>query len=530
MKFMTFISFIFTSLFILFLNAFPNYYAYLKTPTNMSFSGQASWFDPWDINVYVAAINWGQGNGVLFQNTYTTITQAVVFYYPFYTILGTFFSSVSPYLLFHLASIVVGVILLVIIWQLSKIFLNSNTQSLTALFLTSLGGGVGWLFFPNLQFSDLFMTGFTFTSHFQRPHEALGIIFYLLSLVLFYLATIKKSFFLNFTSLISLIALIFFYPFYLLSYFLIAGSYSLVLFLQTQNKLSPRSEDRGFKFLSNDNKKPFLYLLINIVISVPVFLTYYFHLNSNPEFANVLSQKLSNQEIPQVILGYGILFPLLLYQLKNPQKDKRFFFLNIWFFVGFLLSFLPFGFARFYLRTLFFPAILLILLNLDLFSQKIKLSKNIILVVLLVTIPISSLYIFYKRIEETGKQNPWFYLTQAEREATNFLNNPGFQNKGVLASYTLGNYIPANTKTKVYFGHLLQTARIEEKINNLTKFYANAFTDEEAKEFLSNANIQHIYWGKEEQEITFKYSQEKGLKYTFLKPAFQKDKIVIFSY
>ncbi len=46
--------------FAVFVNLFPNYYAYVNTPSGYIFSGQASWFDPWDINIYVTAIKWGQ--------------------------------------------------------------------------------------------------------------------------------------------------------------------------------------------------------------------------------------------------------------------------------------------------------------------------------------------------------------------------------------------------------------------------------------------------------------------------------------
>lgn len=48
---------LFTIIFaIIFINQFPDYYALTKTPKGFFYSGQASWFDPWDINVYTAAI------------------------------------------------------------------------------------------------------------------------------------------------------------------------------------------------------------------------------------------------------------------------------------------------------------------------------------------------------------------------------------------------------------------------------------------------------------------------------------------
>lgn len=503
------IIFLAISIFVVFLNVFPNYYAYLQTPKEMIFSGQASWFDPWDINLYVSVINWGQNHGILLSNTYTTIENSPIMLYPLYTILGSIFKSISPFLFFHLLSIIFGFLLMLVLWQTIKIFIVSNKIQFIALFLISLGGGIGWLFFPNISSSDLYMTGFTFQSHFQRPHEALGIIFYLLSLAGFYIVATKPSYFLNLFSLIPLILLIFFYPFYLLSYGLICGFYGLYLLLHNQ-------------------KKPILMLLINLFWASIILIFYYQHLQTNLQFTGILNQKLTNQNLMELILGWGILLLLIILQLKNPNKDTKFYFLNFWFFISLFLSFLPFGFARFYLRTLFFPIIILILLNISYLSKLIHLSQRIILMSLILIVPISSFFIAYKRLDETSKNNPWIYLSKDEDEALNFLNENG-KNKGVLSGYTLGNILPAKTDSRVYFGHLLQTPNSQEKINKLMRFYANILSDDEANKFLKENNISYIVWGTEEQSITISNTNKKQLKYKFLKTQFNEEDIFIYT-
>ncbi|MDO8638043.1 MAG: hypothetical protein Q7R43_00580 [Candidatus Daviesbacteria bacterium] len=491
--------FLLISFLVIFLNTFPNYYAFINTPKNMVFSGQASWFDPWDINLYVSAINWGQNHGILLSNVYTTVENKPILLYPLYTISGSIFKNTNPYLLFHLMSIFVGLLLLFILWQTIKVFLPTSKMQFIALFLISLGGGIGWVFFPNISSSDLFMTGFTFQSHFQRPHEALGIILYLLSLIGFYLVANKSSYLLNLISLISTILLVFFYPFYLLSYGLICGFYS-------------------FYLLFYNNKKPILILSINLFIAGLVLLFYYQHLQSNLQFAGILNQKLSNQNLQELILGWGILLPLIILQLKNPKKDRKFYFLNFWLFISLFLSLLPFGFARFYLRALFLPIIILILLSVPYLSKIFHIKQRIILIILIILVPISSFFIAYKRLDEATKNNQWFYISKEENEALDYLNKNAV-NQGILSSYNFGNIIPAKTNSNVYFGHLLQTPNSQEKINNLMRFFANDFSETEAQKFLIENNVNYVVWGKEEDK----------LKYQFLKTVFQDGDILVFS-
>ncbi|KKS65144.1 hypothetical protein A3A14_00170 [Candidatus Daviesbacteria bacterium RIFCSPLOWO2_01_FULL_43_38] len=500
------------SLIVLGLNAFPNYYAYINTPADKSFSGQASWFDPWDINVYVSAIKWGQQGNILLANSYTTEGHTPVLMYPIYTLSGYIFPSVPPYLSFYFLAIIFGFLLLITILGLAKIFFSRNFEILIATTLIALGGGVGWLFFPSIQSGDLFITGFTFASHFQRPHEALGIIFYLLSLIFFFKAATLKKIFFNLLSLGALLPLMLFYPYYFLSYALICGFYSLLIFLK------------------NNDKKPFIYVFINASLVIPFILIYLNHLRGSQGFSGVVSQQLNNPDIFQLVLGYGIISIFMVYQAIYLKKDKTTVFLNIWFFSSLLLSFLPFGFSRFYLRALFFPAVILSLLSLELISSKLHLSKKFLISILLVILPLSSFYMSYKRVAEVENNNHWYYLKSTEREALEFLDTKTPKGSGVLASYTMGNYIPANTNNKVYFGHLLQTPDAEEKINNIIMFYSNKFSEDDAAEFVKEAGITYIIFGPEERNITLSNSQSMDLKYKFLHPVFKNPEVIIYTF
>lgn len=496
--------FLLLSFLVIFINVYPNYYALSHTEPGFRFSGQASWFDPWDINVYVSAIRSGSTNGLLLSNSYTTTPHHPVLLYSVYTLAGSLFPSLNPFLLFHILAVLSSFIFLIVLFFLIKVFLKDIKIVFIVFFLVSLGGGLGWLFFPKIESADLFMTGFTFTSHFQRGHESLGILFYLSALVFFYLGTTRKNLFFNFLSLGSTFLMILFYPYYLLSYGLICYAYSL-------------------------KKNYYVYIIFNFLIALSFLAVYYFHLNSSLGFAGVLSQQLNTPNIISLILGYAVLLPFLIIALTKWNKDDQNFFLSSWIVLSLSLSFLPLGFARFFLRTLFLPIIMLIFLNLERITQTIRLSKQVIIVLLIFLVPLSTFYIFYRRLAEVTKKNPWYFISEEEGKALDYLDKHSPKGSGVLSYYTLGNYIPAYSSNRVYFGHYIQTPSSSGKIQNILRFYAQNYSDDDAKSLLKIENISYVIFGNEEKYITKAYTKKTTLKYPFLKPVFNNNEITILS-
>ncbi|MBU0569542.1 hypothetical protein KKB40_02050 [Patescibacteria group bacterium] len=497
------------SMLIILFFSFPTYHAYKNTPEKMVFSGQAFWFDPWDVNVYVSAIRWSQSNGLNFQNAYTTQEHKSITIYPFYTTLGILFPKINPFFLYHVSLISFSFLLLFTIYKIARKFLPKKSNALLALFLIPLGGGIGWLFFPKAILPDVGLTPFTFANSFQRPHEVLAVTFWILSHHLFYQGIVKKNIKSTVISALIFNLLIFFYPFYLLSYYLVNGIFSAI---------------QSFK---NKTRLPLLHFGAAVLITFPVGILYSLHLLSSASFESVLSPSLPTPNIVLIVFGYGILTPFLIYQLFQKKKDSISLYLIIWFFLSVLLAYLPISFAKYYLRGLFFPAIILFLKNIDEFSKqsilKRKLTKFII-----VLIPITSFLIFAFRIVMVNdSKNCWYYLSREESGAMNFLNQNTLQGSGVLSSYPIGNHLPAHTDNRVYYGHNHQTPNSKEKIENLNKFYANEYSDDEAEKFIEENNISYVWWGQDEKKIANEHGEE-NLKYPFLKLVYTNSGVMIF--
>lgn len=512
-----------------FLNLYPNYLGLKKTPENYQYSGQISWLDPWDINVYVTAIINGQEGNFLLKNRYTTIKHQASLIYPFYTLLGMAFPYANPFYLFHISTLFTGSMLFCCLYKISQYFLNLNddilsnetkTQSqvtkhhyysLLSAWVASLAGGLGWIFKHQFFPADLNNTSFTFHSAFQRPHEAIGTLFYLLSLFYYFLfiydgqkqqPPIKKLL----VALCFSLLLIVFFPYYLLNTVLVIIFLNYYLYKHHLPLLW---------------KRLWPVVLCFLVVAIFTFI-YFIHLRITG-FSSVATQKLHSARLLGVILGYGLLLMVSIFNLvKHKQNNLKSIFLISWFGISLLLEFTPFGFAIFYSRALFLNlTIMSFLLIKKVYRNNQQLAK-LLLNCLLVLLPLSSLFIFWQRVAEAGNiNNYWAYQKNEVWQAIDFLKKQTKQN--VLTYYVIGNYLPAHSNKEVVFGHLIQTPNVSLISEQIEQFYANQLSDDQAKNFLTKYNVDYVWLGADERIL--------GLaSYPFLKKVYDNSEVRIYEY
>ncbi|MCR4329325.1 MAG: hypothetical protein NUV65_02145 [Candidatus Roizmanbacteria bacterium] len=469
---------LFIAFFMLFDVHFPDYLAYLKTPPGFMYMGKAAYFDPWDINVYVTAIRSGQQGHLLLQNFYTVDATRGALLYPIYTFVGYSFPHVDPFVLFHVVSTVAGFFLCMAIYWLIGYFIQSYKVRLLAFFLILFGGGMGWIVSGAFGSADMFVTSFTFHSSIQRGHEAIGTMLYLTSLVSLFvsLTTNRKRIFLF---ALSSFFLMIFYPYYLLSIGIIGFIFIL---LQKKDKISVALFLFGYAILG--------------VVDI-----YYYLSLKNAGFASVATQQLSQVTIVHIIFGYGILGVLYILQLfsKKALRDSRYIFLNLWVLTSIALNFAPLGINRFFLRGLFFPIVVSVLIFI--YSQKKTwgMSRTIVTIFLLFLVPLSTLSVYQRRVDEIPEENVWYYQPNTTRDMYAFLSKKTPAN--VLAAYVTSSHIPPFTGSKVYFGHIIQTPQFYEKFILVSSFYSGSETKAKAFEFLKNNNIEYVVYGSDEKKL-----------------------------
>jgi hypothetical protein len=510
------------SFIVVFINLFPNWYAWKNTPEGYVFTGQASWFDPWDINNYVSAIRWGQDRGLLIENVYDSVENKPIFYYPLYTVGGRIFQNSNPFVVFYLLSIFTSVILITfLVLVLKKFFKRPIVLILTTLAI-ALGGGLGFLVFPTYESLDTHMTSITLFSSFQRAHEGFALTAYLLALFGFYLSVTTGSKKWRLLTVIGLVVTLLFYPYHFLSFLLI----SAVFYFLSFRKIS---------------KKDFSFLISVIFFGLIVTGFMFYNLFLSSSFVGITGQSLSKPKLTPFLLGYGILLIPYLYQLFVTRRTQFFkSFLLIWISVGIILCLIPVGFSRFFLRGVYVPLVIVAVFTIKEFCQKYFSKEHfkvfvVFLNYLLVFLSITSCFIFYHRLRESYKQNDWYYMTQFEHEALIKMEKSYSNPSSILSSYYMGNLIPAHTKHRVYLGHLIQTPNADKRLVRLANFYTQEMSDNEAKEFLQEAQIDLIFYRKEEKELLQLINQDQTdlsnnleLNYSFLEEVFSNDEVSIY--
>jgi hypothetical protein len=487
---------------ILFTRFFPNYYAVIKTPPGYIYSGQTSLYDPDDINVYVSAVKYGQTGNILLKNLYTTTDDSAALIYPLYTVSGFLFPRTDPYIIFDVLKIITGILLCLVVFILSRILLGSFRYSVLSLFLVIRGGGFGWFMAEKLQAADLVYSGITFNTSLQRAHEGLGMILFITAMTCHFLLLQKARTGLFVVSALAALFLTLLYPYYLLTYALVIGILTAAQYFRT----------RAVRLLS-------FYLVEFLVIGV-LAGTYYLSL-AGSGFASATREQIPIVSPFSLIMGYGVfvvLFASLRFINKTSVPKDLIFFLNLWVIVSVILSYLPFGFSRLFLRGLFFPLVLLSLIYIrHIFDVKLK---KVVIFLFCLFLPLTSYYVFASRIRAVNVRDNLIYISEDTNAMFNFLTTK--TQDGILSFYRLGNFIPAKTGKSVYFGHWTQTPDAAAKADEIYKFYAGLMTDTYAEYFLAQNHISYIIYGREEISLG-------GHLYPFLKLVYVNQSVRVYT-
>jgi len=466
---------------VLFFIKFPTLYNALNTPTGYWFPKQTSWFDAWDINFQVAYIRFGQRNGVLLENTYTTIPHQPVFIYQYYTILGVInrLIHLDPFLLFHISSIITSVILILVYWWMIKIFLKGTLYQIAALIMIVLGGGAGWLPLP-WKSVDTHLAGFTSWYAFERGHEA-AITLLLLScfgLLWQYLKTKKKRY-LYWLLLTSALSTSFHPPFVALLF--IAGS--IVAFWQ---------------FRKSGNSDLFYYPIFLVTFFALYFLLVFSKLIGNPGFSGVVGQELFNIDTLALLSGFGLMGFFIAWQLIFAEdRGEECIYIKVLFFTQLFLLLTPFGFHLYFAKNLFAWGVIIGFWGIKDFTRSKK--RQIQIIICLVIFSLISRIDIFNQLLHVNKDNSFFFLKKQEADALTFISKlPA--DKGILSLYRIGNYIPAFSDLRVYYGHNFQTPNSTDKKKQAQEFYRSN-DKEKQKQFLQQNNIEFIYYGLEEANL-----------------------------
>ena len=279
----------------------------------------------------------------------------------------------------------------------------------------------------------------------------------------------------------------------------------------------------GLYWLRTKSVKCFIILVYLGLAGITWFLTIGRELINNSGFSGLMLQ-VQKSPIPLLtVLGWGILFPLMLTGLFSQGDREKDNFFKTWFIFGWLIIYLPFGFQKLLIRGLWFPVVILAVKGIGWLTKKFSLNYISLAVIIIILSSPTSFSTFFRRLGESP-ENRWIYLSADEGEVINYLRLKDRDEEGVLASYRIANLIPAETSKRVWAGHEFQTPDFNSRIQEVNKFFSNKMTDNEARSFLNKTKIAWVFFGPDEKDI----AQLKDLKYKFLKPVIKKNDVILY--
>jgi len=487
----------------IFLSKYPTLYHFQHQPENLFFSGQASWFDAWDINSYVSYIRYGQRNGVMLKNTYTTVPHQPVFVFQTYTLLGVLnrYIRLDPFLLFHLASVLTGILLMLSIYLILGAVFPEFYKRLASFIIIVLGGGLGWL---NNTAADYRIAGFTLVDPLERPHNALSTLLLLSSVYLFAYFLEKGR----------------------LEYFIYSLFSAFILFTihPPLALLSVLIYIAGLFFLSQrvNRFKRFMLLSLLLLAYIAYFFLLLHRFLSNGGFKGLVVQTIWQPDLLSIIFGFGLLSIGILTAILVKEKNISYKIIKIAFILHLILAFSPLGFHMYFFKGVFIWGVILGVLGME------GISKNFLpywlLLVLSLSLP-SRLQIF-KILRSPNYSNQFYYLQKIEGQSLKQLVTLP-KDSSVLSLYRIGNYIPAFTDSRVFLGHSIQTPDFNQKLQLAEKFY---LTDDGnfQSSFLKDNRIDYVYVGLEEELLR---KNNRLLLFStpdFLKPVFRLNGIALY--
>lgn len=495
----------------IFFSKFPTLFNALDTPAGFWFPKQTSWYDAWDTNFQVSYMRFGQRYGVLLQNTYTTIPHKGVFVYHFYTILGVVnrIFQLDPFLLFHLASIAMTILLILVCYYVVRIFFRDQLYRIAAFITVVLGGGVGFLpFLAQFSSADTQVAGFTLINAFERGHDAFSTLLLLLtfSFIFLFVKTRQKKY-ITYSLLSSFLSITMHPPF--AAMYLVTGILVCLYLFRKNGKLD---------FIS--------YPIWVLVLFAIYYLIVLFPLSQSPGFAGVVGQNLFSVDTLMLVLGFGIASFFLGWTLFFSKNDEEeIIFAKLFFLIQLFFTLLPLGFHLYYVKGLHTWGMILVFLGIRDFIASRQLQRTIVIFVVMISL-LTRIYVF-NTLLHASPQNSFFFLTKNEGKALDFISTlPA--DTAVLSLYRIGNYIPAFSNLKVYYGHKFQTPNNQETLRNAGAFYTK-MNEKEQREFLQKNNINYIYYGLEEARLRKDENLPAENPFSYFDTVYQNNSIIVYT-
>lgn len=496
---------------VLVITSLPYWYGYASTPSGKQFMGIML-----DVPDHLQYFSWmrelSQAN--LAANKLTPEANAPVFFNLLWWGLGHFshFVHWDYAQSFQLLRVVATTFFLLLLYRVCAWFLPRGPMRWTAFLLATFTSGLGWLLVVlkytvahgELLFPlDLYVAeGNTFLSILGYPHFiAAALYIFVFDLVLrgqakqdwrYALAAGLFAFFLGWQHAYDLIIV-----------YAVLGTYVLLTLLR--DRALPWHLIRSTILIGLLSWWPALY---------SVLLT-----SLDPIWKEVLAQ-FSNAGVYTpgllhlpILLGVPFVLALATAIADKPfkliGKDNNSLFIMGWFWVSFVLIYLPTDYQIHMLNGWQVPIAILATQGLfryliprlqRLSNAQWSAQKWLPILLILAVIP-TNIYLFTWRFLDLARHDHPYYLDKDEIAALDWLEAHVKPDDVVLSSLTFGQYVPAHTGAHAFLAHWAQTVNFFEKEQLVDDFYSGRLAGTQRSNMIEQYKIVYVVYGSSEQEL-----------------------------
>jgi hypothetical protein len=520
---------------ILLITSLPYLYGLSLATPQQQFSGFILGIE--DANSYLAKMRQGAAGGWLFRLDYTPEPHAGAYLFTFHLLLGKISAALNlaPVLVYHLARLIFGFILLLTIYAFIAAFVEAIPLRRFAFLVAATGSGLGWLVTSlglvnrlGLPLDLYVPEAFFFLVLFHLPHLALAESLLLLSLLLTLHSWQSGSWGQSVGAGLALLGMALIAAFYLAVFVLVLGLSWLWL------AGLARFKRRAWPRLGQ--------LILPLLIAAPVPLYDAYVFTTNP-ILKVWSQQnlILSPPFWHYLLAYGLLLVPAVYGAKmllarpaagaapggDPFLNPRYRALSlvIWSVSFPLLVYLPFNLQRRLVVGVQLPlAILATVALLALFEAGLRPGRRrLAQAATLFLLSLTNLVLLAGSVLNLNGRYPPIFQPRAQLAAAQWLAQAG-QGQVVLVAHETGNLLPAYANVRVFLGHGPETVFAETKQAQIRTFFAATTPDSWRIELLRQFEVHYLYYGPHEKGLgEFQPGQA-----TYLEEVYQGDEVQIF--
>jgi hypothetical protein len=480
------------SLAVILFASLPTFYGWALADDDHVYTGFV--YNTEDGNSYMAKMRLGARGTWSFHLFYTPEEHEGAVAFTFHLLLGKVANALglSFVLVYHLARALLGLGLLLTVYVFVSHFTSDVFIRRVAWALIALGSGLGWLltllgathWLGNLPLDFWVPEAYVFLVLYNLPHLALAEALLLWSILWTLYAFEGKGLRWSLFAGLAAFAMAWIVPFYAGVLAAALGAYLLSLLIR-RRRLPWR--ETGLTALTGIGVLP------PVVYNAWLFTT-------NPAFAAWAAQNRILSPHPLLyLLGFALLLVPTAWGAVQVlrQGEERWLLPVAWVLVVPFLLYVPFNLQRRMIAAAQVPLALLAAVGLVTWFR----NRRWALVAYVAILSLSNVLLVLGNLGPIHQRTTPIYRPAAEVTALEWLADHAQADETVLASFQVGNVIPAWTDLRVFAGHGPETLHNAEKREALERFFDPATDNAWRQTVLRDFGLDYVFHGPHEREL-----------------------------